>query len=505
MDKAARAAEKKAKKEAERQRKKEEKERKAAIKRSKRGQHVVEDVDTWRTDENENENENEKDSDEEGVEWRVEARSTIDEKGPASEPAGVVEPPAEELAQFPEMTLELAQEAMARGLPDGPEKRVAQYVLLREAARLEALMASMNDESDAAESEEDESTSAIHSPEEPSSVPTTLRADTDPQSPADQFLTMTVDEAQAVMAKGLPHGDPEKNAAKRVLLREASRLEEMMAKLDMEDEDEQRSPPPTEPQETASSELPTLDTTLSTSLPPQTTIAAEAEKQLQDNAIFKATKLAESGAISRDEIEREVEERRRKAQAEARKLVGAQFDVDALKEKERQENLARLEMLKRGGEVKVPEVVKVSREYATEDERVQAEASVEQTHARLEEITFDFSFSASDGTSAKEASPPTPSQQPDPTSAENDTEESDFQWGFGGAEESEEDVTTSTVATPKAEAVKSEVQASNVDWKKKKENARKYATEDERHAAEASVEETHARLEEMTFDFSFGS
>jgi uncharacterized RmlC-like cupin family protein len=31
----------------------------------------------------------------------------------------------------------------------------------------------------------------------------------------------------------------------------------------------------------------------------------------------------------------------------------------------------------------------------------------------------------------------------------------------------------------------------------------RYGTEDERHAAEASVEDTNARLENLTFDFTF--
>ena len=41
---------------------------------------------------------------------------------------------------------------------------------------------------------------------------------------------------------------------------------------------------------------------------------------------------------------------------------------------------------------KPPPVAKVNRKYATEDERIAAEASVEATNARLEEVTFDFSF-----------------------------------------------------------------------------------------------------------------
>lgn len=39
-----------------------------------------------------------------------------------------------------------------------------------------------------------------------------------------------------------------------------------------------------------------------------------------------------------------------------------------------------------------PKVKKVSREYATEDERVHAEADVDATAARMEEVTFDFTF-----------------------------------------------------------------------------------------------------------------
>jgi len=34
----------------------------------------------------------------------------------------------------------------------------------------------------------------------------------------------------------------------------------------------------------------------------------------------------------------------------------------------------------------------VSRKYNTEDERIRAEASVEDTNARLENLNFDFSF-----------------------------------------------------------------------------------------------------------------
>ena len=41
-----------------------------------------------------------------------------------------------------------------------------------------------------------------------------------------------------------------------------------------------------------------------------------------------------------------------------------------------------------------PTSKKSYREYATEDERVQAEVSVDDTHARLEGMTFDFSFGA---------------------------------------------------------------------------------------------------------------
>eukprot|EP00037_Helgoeca_nana_P028335 m.332963 g.332963 ORF g.332963 m.332963 type:complete len:738 (+) comp27734_c0_seq2:32-2245(+) len=408
---------------------------------------------------------------------------------------GPPRPPESEMAQFPGMTLDGAQEVMVRGAPDGPEKRVAQYVLLSEAARLEALMASLS--ADSADDDDDNGDEndgrpspsaaavAVAAPP-PTAVPET--SVTGGPTPAEiaRYPNMNIESAQVVMAKCLPDSNLEKRVAQYILLREASRLEEMMAKLDESDSEEEAAPADATPTPAESSSF-----TAATANPH----TAAVDQALKDNAIYKATQLAKSGGVDRSDTHTEAEERRRTAQAEARKLVGAQFDVDALKSKERQDNEARMARLQQGGAVKVPDVVKVSRKYGTEDERNQAEASVEDTQKRLADVPFDFSFS-----SGADTAPAPAKTTPVATVAAATSDEGSFSFGWDGG---------AAKAVPAAEDAAAPDRrpsaAAAVDWKAKKANARKYATEDERHAAEASVEETESRLKEMTFDFSFGS
>jgi hypothetical protein len=480
---------------------------------------------------------------------------------------GPPRPPESEMAQFPGMTLDGAQEVMARGAPGGPEKRVAQYVLLSEAARLEALMASLS--ADSADDDDDDGDDndgqpspsaaavAVAAPPAVTAVPETSATGGPTPAEIARYPNMNIESAQVVMAKCLPDSNLEKRVAQYILLREASRLEEMMAKLDESDSEEEAPPADATPTPAESSSF-----TAATANPH----TAAVDQALKDNAIYKATQLAKSGGVDRGDTHTEAEERRRKAQAEARKLVGAQFDVDALKSKERQDNEARMARLQQGGAVKVPDVVKVSRKYGTEDERVQAEASVEDTQQRLADISFDFSFSTGADTAPATNSPanPTPAApaaavvdeavnvpsvlkvsrkygtEDERNQAEASVEDTQkrladvpFDFSFSsGADTAPAPAKTTPVATVAAAtsdegsfsfgwdggAAKSVPAAEDaaapdrrpsaaaaVDWKAKKANARKYATEDERHAAEASVEETESRLKEMTFDFSFGS
>ena len=146
---------------------------------------------------------------------------------------------------------------------------------------------------------------------------------------------MSLAEAQETMAKGLQDGHPDKVRAQKTLGAEAAKLEARIAAMDAESSDDDDN----------------ADFGLDAPAEPEVKVAAVVSQPA--DAGFAAQKAS--------------------AQVSKRAEPAAEPEDNTIK-------------------VKGNFQKKVDRKYATEDERIAAEASVEDTAARLESVTFDFNF-----------------------------------------------------------------------------------------------------------------
>ena len=216
---------------------------------------------------------------------------------------------------------------------------------------------------------------------------------------------------------------------------------------------------------------------------------------------------AEQATIEADELERA----RQAAEADARRESEEQARIAAEEAKVAEEDRRREEVAAAAAAAKEPPSNAESRKYATEDERVQAQASTEATNARLEDMTFDFSFGAAAPVPASAPEPepePEPEQSPSFAPVPPPPAASEPVASLPSAQLARR--SSMDEARRKLEQrVRAETEPAVTPQDPKpptsKKSYREYATEDERVQAEVSVDDTHARLEGMTFDFSFGA
>ncbi|EGD82367.1 hypothetical protein PTSG_03034 [Salpingoeca rosetta] len=109
----------------------------------------------------------------------------------------------------------------------------------------------------------------------------------------------------------------------------------------------------------------------------------------EDGVLGINMKLANLDAALRESASEteDVQAKAQQAEEEARQLVRAQFGADVAERWQRERD-ARLKVER----IQAPDIAPVDRRFATEEERVKAEANEDDTRARLQELSFDFSF-----------------------------------------------------------------------------------------------------------------
>lgn len=482
-----------------------------------------------------------------------------------------------------DMTLDEAKAIMSRDdLTDKhPQKINARKILGAEAARIEAIVAAMDDEDSEDGFGDDIPDVVLPSSTvtaSPASVPVTEPQVLSVDTSDSQLIDMTLEQAQTVMKNDfLPDNHPQKVTARKILGAEAERIEAQIKAMDNEDtasedgfgESEPTTPvldapsTPTHNQPTTlldvnetnsnrAQRLPKLgkvDRTFSTederiaasasveetsarltemtfdfgfgesgssSLPVPAAAAATVLNTEISVPRLNASSIADGIANAVTDAD-ELATKKALAQAEARKLACADFDIKKIEER----NIA---SIRRREESKVAMPTSVQklptlkrenmRKYATEDERVNAEADISKTNSRLESLDFDFNFGTTpSGAKPKVSDMTTPSidsvtSELQPTNTiPNDISEDGFKFVDFTSSNSAKDATKASVPSPPPTPLTTTSDTTKVAKKLptlNQANLRKYNTEDERVAAEASVEDTNARLADLSFDFNFG-
>eukprot|EP00051_Salpingoeca_urceolata_P018259 m.255207 g.255207 ORF g.255207 m.255207 type:complete len:942 (+) comp19158_c1_seq1:338-3163(+) len=238
----------------------------------------------------------------------------------------------------------------------------------------------------------------------------------------------------------------------------------------------------------------------------------------------REARMAEEAEAQRKAAANDAAEIERKRQ-EGEAAVAAQAKAE-LADKQQRFAKAAEERAKTHEEVSPPKLAPVSRKYATEDERIAAEADVTATSARLENLDFGFKFESGAGSKSNE---PAAKDEADKSAAAKSDAPLSFAWSAPTPEKPSNPTPEPPEEQPSAASARTSKKASVADSldayalpqdvldKSKSKTvtatgppsklgpvSRDYATEDERIAAEADVGATEARLSEVSFAFKWG-
>ena len=219
---------------------------------------------------------------------------------------------------------------------------------------------------------------------------------------------MSLDEAQAVMMSELPRSDPKHKAARMVCLYHSQELERQVAAMGSPDLDDPPEPeelktyeatgvPPPQPAIVAEGlpmSLAEAQETMAKGLPDGHPDKVRAQKTLGAEAAKLEARIAAMDNESSDDDDDDDFGLDAPAEPEVKvaAVVSQPADAGFAAQKASAQVSKAAEPEDNTIKVKGNFQKKVDRKYATEDERIAAEASVEDTAARLESVTFDFNF-----------------------------------------------------------------------------------------------------------------